>query len=59
MISIDIEYERMLFEKWATENLGRGYPLTRDGHIYENLVTRWAFIAFRAGRRAGMGENNA
>lgn len=51
MISIDNEYERSRFEAWAKDNLGQGYPLTCDEGVYENAVTRWAFIAWKAGRR--------
>ncbi|WP_407304015.1 hypothetical protein [Acinetobacter sp.] len=42
--------ERAEFETWAKENLGQGYPLTMDEGVYENVVTRWAFIAWKAGR---------
>jgi hypothetical protein len=39
---------REQFESWAEDHLGQGYPLTIDEHTYENPVTRWAFVAYRA-----------
>lgn len=52
-----VDLERIAFEQWAIENLGQGYPLTMDEHEYENVVTRWAFKAFKAGRQSIRSEN--
>lgn len=51
MIPIDNEYERSRFEEWAAEDLGQGYSLEMDEGVYVDRVTRWAFIAWKAGRR--------
>lgn len=40
-----------LFEAWAENHLGQGYPLTKDEGTYEHAVTRWAFVAYKAGRK--------
>lgn len=37
------------FEDWAKEHLGQGYSLETEEHTYVNPVTRWAFVAFKAG----------
>lgn len=44
--------ERESFEAWAKEHLGQGYSLETEEHTYVNPVTRWAFVAFKAGRAA-------
>ena len=47
----DLPDERAAFEAWAADSLGQGYPLTMDESGYDNAVTRWAFVAWKAGRR--------
>lgn len=42
--------ERAAFEAWAKDHLGQGYSLEIEEHTYANPVTRWAFVAFKAGR---------
>lgn len=42
----------LLFETWAKEHLGQGYSLEREDHTYINPVTRWAFVAYKAGRKS-------
>lgn len=42
--------ELSAFEDWAKDHLGQGYSLEIEEHTYANPVTRWAFVAFKAGR---------
>lgn len=44
--------ESEAFEAWAKDHLGQGYSLEIEEHTYANPVTRWAFVAFKAGRAA-------
>lgn len=50
----EVQDERALFESWAVNHLGQGYPLTMDEDIYEHPVTRWAFKAWKAGRASSV-----
>lgn len=45
------QIERMAFETWAKDDLGQGYSLTQEEGRYVDRVTRWAFIAWKAGRK--------
>jgi hypothetical protein len=49
---MNTEKLREQFESWAEYHLGQGYPLTMDEHTYENPVTRWAFVAYKAAHNA-------
>lgn len=39
------------FETWAVNHLGQGYSLEKEDHTYSDKVTRWAFVAYKAGRK--------
>lgn len=47
-----LDFERATFEQWAKDHLGQGYSLTREDGNYLDPVTRWAFVAWKAGKKA-------
>lgn len=40
------------FIEWAKEHLGQGYSLELEDGTFVDPVTRWAFVAYKAGRKA-------
>jgi len=54
-----IDAERTAFEAWAAEDLGQGYSMEMEEGVYVDRVTRWAFTAWKAGRRALITEITA
>ncbi len=41
------------FKIWADEHLGQGYSLDMEDGSFVDRVTRWAFVAYKAGLKDG------
>jgi hypothetical protein len=44
------------FKEWAADHLGQGYSLEMEDGSFTDKVTRWAFIAYKAGLAARSAE---
>ena len=56
------EYEKRMFHSfkfWAGEHLGQGYSLDLEDGSFADPVTRWAFIAYKAGIKRGAVDGEA